>query len=135
MGAKWSYRCYFIGCCFHSILVQLPSSFFSMHFVCIQVVQYSSIDTATTLKKSYFILSERSEFHMIDSPSIAVDTFARCMLISFSIDEILQLSYINWSIDYRGFATKSEDSFFLFKTHEFCFICIHIEANGSCCLL
>ena len=45
LGVEWSYRCCFVGCCFHdlsniaySILLQFLSSFFSMRFVSIQVV-------------------------------------------------------------------------------------------------
>ena len=41
---------------------------------------YSSIDTATAWKKSRFTLSDRSDFHMIDDLSIAVNTFARHIL-------------------------------------------------------
>ena len=53
MGGRWSYSCCFVECCFqdlfsiaHSILVQLPSSFFSMHFFSVPVVHpYSRTDT------------------------------------------------------------------------------------------
>ena len=50
---------------------------------------YSSTDTATVLKKSSFILSEASDFHMIDNLSIAVNVLTRRMLTSLSLDETL----------------------------------------------
>ena len=97
-----------------------------MCFASVNVVHpYSSMDTATTWKKSRFILSMRSDFHMIDNLSIAVLTFARCMLTSLSLDEILP-RYANSSTNYRRLPFKSEMVllffsfsffFFLFKTH------------------
>ena len=76
----WPYSCCFVGCCHHdlfnialSILVWLPSSFFSIRLVSVDIVHpYSSIDTTATWKKQRFILSVRSDFHMTDSLSIAV---------------------------------------------------------------
>ena len=93
------------GCCFQdsfktacSILVQFPSSFFSLHFVSIHVVHpYSSTDTPKAWKKSHFILSKVSNFQMINNQSIAVYTITRCMLTSLSVDEILLPRYVNWS--------------------------------------
>ena len=83
MGGRWSYSWCFVGCCLQDLfniarsnLVQLPSSFFSSRFVSVQVVHpYSSIDTTAAWKKLHFILSVRSDFHMIDSLSIAVHVF------------------------------------------------------------
>ena len=70
----------------------VPSSLFFMHFVGIHVMYpYSSIDTATAWEKSCFILSERSNFDMIDSLSIAFHVFARHMLPLLSVEEILPL--------------------------------------------
>ena len=40
-------------------------------------------------KKLRFILSDRSDFHMTDSQSIADHAFAGCVLMSFSVDETL----------------------------------------------
>ena len=109
MGGKWPYSCCFVQCCFQdllniarSILVQFLSSFFSMHLISNHVVhQYSRIDTPTTWKKLCFILSDRSDFHMIDNLSIAVIAFTRCILMSFSVDETLLLRYINLSTSFR----------------------------------
>ena len=96
-GGGWPYSCCFVGCCLQdlsnttrSIFVLLPSSLFSIYFVCIHVVHpYSSIDTTTAWKKLCFISSVRSNFHMTNSLSLAVHTFARCVLMSFSVDETL----------------------------------------------
>ena len=51
----------------------MPSSFFSSRFVSVHVVHpYSSIDVTAAWKKLRFILSVRSDFHIIDSLLIAV---------------------------------------------------------------
>ena len=95
MGGRWPYSWCLAGCCVQdlfniarNILVQLPSSFFSSRFVSVQVVHpYSSIDTTAAWKKLRFILSVRSDFHMIDCLSIAVHAFVSRMSMSFSVDE------------------------------------------------
>ena len=84
-------------CCFQdlsniacSILVQFPSNFFSItksaSMRCICIVEV--IQTAAW-KKLHFILSDRSDFYMIDKLSIAVHAFVRCILMAFSVDETL----------------------------------------------
>ena len=74
-----------------------PSSFFSMRFVSVHEVHpYSSNDTDTASKKSHFILSERSDFLMVDNLSKAVHTSAWRMLTSLLVDETLLLKYVNW---------------------------------------
>ena len=45
---------------------------------------FSSMDTATAWKKSRFILSDRLDFHMIDSLSITFHAFVRHMLTIFT---------------------------------------------------
>ena len=50
---------------------------------------YSSIDTTAAWKKLRFILSVRSDFHMIESLSLAVHTFVSRVSMSFSVDETL----------------------------------------------
>ena len=58
MSGRWPYRCCFVGCCLwdlfnkaRSILVQLPSSLFSIRLVSVHVVHpYSSIDTTAAWK-------------------------------------------------------------------------------------
>ena len=110
MGDKWPYNCYFMGCCFqdlfnigHSILVQFPSSFFFMRFISVyEVHPYSTIDTSVAWKKYRLILSERLDFHKIDSQSIAVHTFAGRILTSLLVDETQQPRYVNLSTNFRG---------------------------------
>ena len=97
MGGRWPYNCCFVCCCLQelfstarSILVWLPLSFFSICIVSVHVMHpYSSIDTTTIWKKLCFILSDRSDFHMTDSLSIAVPAFANRVLMSFLVDEML----------------------------------------------
>ena len=102
-----------------------------MCLVSVQVVHpYSCTDTFTAWKKSCFILSKISNFHMIDNQSITVYTFARYMLTSLSVDEILLLRYVNMSTNFRGLPLRV-----LFKIHVICFICIHIKTNAFCWLL
>ena len=75
MGGRWPYSCSFVGCCLQalfniagSILVLLPSSFFSLRLVSIHVVQlYSSIDTTAARKKPHFLLTVRSDFLCVRS--------------------------------------------------------------------
>ena len=84
-GGRCPYSWSLVGCCHQdlfntarSILVLLPSSFFSRGLISVQVVHpYSSIDTTAAWKKPRFILSVRFDFHMIDSLSIAVHAFGR----------------------------------------------------------
>ena len=81
----------------HSCFVPI---FFSKHFVRVQVVQpFSSADTATAWKNSHFILSEGSDFDIIDNLSIAVHAFPMCIVTLLSVDEILLFRYVNWSTD------------------------------------
>ena len=101
MGGRWPNRWCLVGCCrqdlfkiARSIIVKLPSSFFSSCVVRVQVVHpYSSIDTTTASKKLRFILSIRSDFQMIDSLSIAVHAFVSRVSMSFSVDETLLPRY------------------------------------------
>ena len=59
------------------IIISLFLTFFwILLFLSIVIVHpYSSIDTTAAWKKLHFILSVRSDFHMIDSLSIAVHAF------------------------------------------------------------
>ena len=97
-GGVWPY-----SCCFFRVLapglvqyfsrhscVITAKIFFSIRLVSVHVVHpYSSIDTTAIWKKTHFILSVRSNFHVTDSLSIAVHAFASHMLMSFSVDETL----------------------------------------------
>ena len=97
MGGRWPYSWCLVGCCrqdlfniARSIFVKLPSSFFSSRLISVQVVHaYGSIDTTAAWKKLRFILSVRSDFHMIESLSIAVHAFVSRVSMSFLVDETL----------------------------------------------
>ena len=69
---------------------------------------YNSTDTTVSWKKSCFVSSGRSDFHMINSQLIEVHTFARCILISLSVDEILLLRYVNLFTNFRGLPFRVE---------------------------
>ena len=45
---------------------------------------------------------------MINHMSIAFHTFARRMLTSFSVDEMLLLKYANRSTNFRGFSLREK---------------------------
>ena len=94
-----------------SILVQLPSSFFSMHLVSFYVLHpYSSIDTTAAGKKLRFILSNRSDFHKNDSLSIADNAFAIRVLMSFSVDETMALRRVNFCTSFKELLVRVEVS-------------------------
>ena len=138
----WLYSSYFIGCCFqdlykiaHSILVQFPSSFFSKHFVKVQMVQpYSSIGTTTAWKNSCFISSKKSDFYIVNKLSIAAHTFSMFILTLLSVHKILLPKYMNASTNFRGLSFNVKMAPFWLK-HEFYFMWVHIETNFTFCLL
>ena len=73
--------------------MQFPSSLFSVKFVYEHVVHpYSSIDTATTWKKSRLILRDILDFHKIDNLAITVYNFAGRILKVLSVEEALHLA-------------------------------------------
>ena len=53
------------------------------------VYPYNSIDAAAACKKLRFILSVRSDFHIIDSLLVAVHAFDNFVSMSFSVDSTL----------------------------------------------
>ena len=106
------YNFCFLGCCFldlfyraRDILVPFLSSLISVDVV----HPYSRIDTTAAWKKIRFILSDRPDFHVIDSLSIAVQAFGKRILMSLSVEEILLSRYVmfvslvglvSWYINY-----------------------------------
>ena len=58
---------------------------------------YSSTDMATAWKNSCFVLSE-IKFPYGLLPSIVIYALLMCMLTLLSVDEILLLRYMNWSL-------------------------------------
>ena len=58
---------------------------------------YYSADTVTAWKNFGFILSERSDFDIVDNLSITVHDFPMRKLTSFSVDDILFWRFLEWS--------------------------------------
>ena len=61
-------------------------------------------------KKLRFILSVRSDFHIIDSLLIAVHAFVNLVSMSFSVDSTLLPRYVNLSTSLRGVPSRVEMS-------------------------
>ena len=76
---------------------------------------YTVVFTATAWKKFHFISSESSNFRMIDSLLTAVHTFTRWVLTSLSVDEILLLSSVNLSTNFRSLLLKVKMTCFCLK--------------------
>ena len=92
IGGRWPYSWCLVGCLPPGLVQDCTqhSSFFSSRFVSVHVVHpYSSIDVTAAWKKLRFILSVRSDFHIIDSLLIAVHAFVNLVWMSFSVDETL----------------------------------------------
>ena len=123
IGVRGSYNCFFVGCCFQdlfnticNILVQLPSSFFSIRFVNVHMVHpYSRIDTTAAWKKLCFILLDRFDFHMINNLSIAVYAFARRILMTLSVDETQLHRYVNLTTNFKELPFRMKMSLFCLK--------------------
>ena len=73
---------------------------------------YSRIDTTTAWKELCLILLDKSDFHIIDNVLKAVHVFASHILMSFSVDEMLLLRYVNLSTSFREPALSVEMSLF-----------------------
>ena len=102
-----------------------------MCFVCSHVVHpYNSMDTSTAWMRSHFILSDRSDFDMIDNLSIAVHAFTWHTLTLLSVDETRLTRYVNLSTNFSGEPLRVNMAPFLLK-HILCFICVHVEANPA----
>ena len=135
MGGKWPYSWCLIEGCFQdlfkracSIVVWFLSSFFSRCFIRVQLVTKSS-------KEFVFIFLERSNFHMVIKLLIEVQALSMCLLTSLSVDEILLLKFVNWSIDFRGLLFNEKMTLSWLKHINSVFIWVHIESNAFCCLL
>ena len=132
-----------MGCSFQdlfniarSLLVQFPSSFFSICFVSVYVVQlYCSIDTTTAWKKFRINLWDRPDFHMTNNQSIEVNTFTMPILMSLSIDETLLPRYVNLSTNFRELSFRVEMSPWLkymtrFSPHSRGVLCLLLPYPG-----
>ncbi len=71
---------------------------------------YSSIDVTAAWKKLRFILSVRSDVHIIDSLLIAVFVFVSLVSMSFSVDSTLLPRYVNLSTSLSGVPSRVEMS-------------------------
>ena len=105
MGGRLLDSCCFERCCFqdlfniaYRILEQFSSSFFSIHVV----HPYCWSDIKAAWKKLYFILLDKSDFHIINNLLKAIHTFTGYILMSFSVDEMLLLRYLNLSTNFRN---------------------------------
>ena len=133
MGGRWPYSCALWGVASRNYSILLAAflcncrlAFFSSRFVSIQVVHpYSSIDTTAAWKKLRFILSVRSDFHMINSLSIAVRAFVsrvlmrHCFLGRWTCQPVSESFRLVWKCRLFDVA------------HVFSFVCIVMEANAS----
>ena len=93
---------YFNGCCFQELyqttinrLVLFPWKFFKCSVRVKVVWPYSSTVTTTGWQNSHFILSERSDFHMVKDLSREVCGLSLRMLTLLSVDKILLPMYMN----------------------------------------
>ena len=75
----------------------------------------------------------RSDFHIIDSLSIAVHAFVSLVSMSFSVDSTLLPRYVNLSTSLSGVPSRVEMSPIWIIAHIFRFVCINIEAYACCC--
>ena len=92
MGSKLPYNYCFVGFYFKKLFDIACRSclVFSLYIKSASIwCIYCSINTTTTWKKASIFLSDRSDFHMIDSILITVQAFVWCKLISLSVDEML----------------------------------------------
>ena len=70
---------------------------------------------------------------MIDNLLIAVYSFARLMLTSLSVDEILLPRYVYLSINFRGLLLRIEMASCRLKLMNPVFVCLFLFFNASCC--
>ena len=90
---------------------------------------YISIDTTAAWKKLRFILSVRTNFHMTDSLSIAVQALASRILMSVSVDETMLPRQVNLPTSFRELPFTVEMSPVWLK-HIFRLVRIDIEDNA-----
>ena len=88
MGGRWPYSWCLVGCCCQDCSILLATFLCNCHLafspVSTPVVHpYSSINMSAAWKKLHFILSVWSDFHMIESLSLAVHDFISRVSMSF----------------------------------------------------
>ena len=128
MGGNFSYSSHFVGCYFQdlfktarSTLELSPFILFPCRFVKVQMVQlYHSTDTATAWMNSCFILSQISDFPLIDNNCSPCFTFVYADIV-FSWWDIANEVYelVN---EFQRLAIEWGDGIILIKIHQFWFI-------------
>ena len=116
IGGKWPYSCCFVGYASRICSKQHAAFLCSSHLafsLCILLTFMWFIHTLVPTQpqltqKSRFILSGKSDFHMIDNLLIAFHAFARNMFTLLSVDEILLPRYVNLSTNFRGLPLRKE---------------------------
>ena len=105
MGSKWLYICFQdLFKTAESILVLFLFSNISKHLPRVQVVHlYSCTNWATAWIKSHFILSEKSDFYLINNLSIAVHAFPMHILTLLSEGKMLLARYVGYSTNFKSF--------------------------------
>ena len=114
-----------------SIFMHFKSTFFSKRFIRVQMVEPCSCPvTATACEKSRFILTDILDFYFA--------VVLNCSLcLSFTYNDI---TFCRWDIatkiweevyQCQKLDISCKDGSVLFKTQEFCFICVKGEANVS----
>ena len=67
---------------------------------------------ATPWKNYSFILSDRSDFHVVDNLSIVFHALPMHLLTSLSVVEILLPRYMNWSSNFQGLPFRTSPFWF-----------------------
>ena len=142
MGCKWPYSCYVASricskqrVVFLFIFHLVFSLFVSIaYWGCIHIVALtqSMLLYICTPNMLCFILSERSDLHIIDNLSIVVHAVAIRKLTLLSVDEIWLLRYVRWFTNFRGLSLKVEMAPSCFKKVNFYFRLYRTFA--FCCL-
>ena len=119
MGDKWPDSWCFLKWFFHD-LFQMHAlfflSFFCKRFVYDKVVQsYSITDTTSASNISRFILSEKSDFSMVNKMAITVYIFSMHVGTTLTVDEILQPTYMNCFTDFWGLPFREKFSTIFIK--------------------
>ena len=124
---KWPHSSCFVDCIFQD-LFRIAHS-----ILCISHRAFSPCFSFASRWRNLVLFYQRSDFRMIDNPSIVVHALYRRMLTSLSVDEILLLSNLNWSTNFKGFLLKVKIAFYL--KHMNWYIWIHLESNAFYYLL
>ena len=69
---------------------------------------YSCIDKYIAWKNFRSILSERLNFCMVDKLLIEGHAFPKCLVTSFSVDELLLPRFVKWFTKLRGLSFSVE---------------------------